>query len=85
MGNKSYKLGEIESLIIESTTVFEKETVIYFSSGSTPTEVSLPDTIVNLGDAPIMSSSSGINTGTCSSNYSYIVSVLNNIAYWKGY
>ena len=84
-GNKSYKLGEIEELTISATTTFEKETVIYFSSGATPTEVSLPTTITNIGDAPELEENNGLNTGTCKDNQSYIISILNNIAVWKVY
>jgi len=84
-GNYSYKLGEITSLTITATTASDLETVIYFESGSTPTDISMPDTITNLGDAPTMTTASNVNTGTCEASKNYIISVLNNIAIWKAY
>lgn len=85
VGNKSYKLSTITSLTISATTTFDIETVIYFVSGSTPTDVSLPASITNLGDAPTMTTASSVNTGTCVASKSYIISVLNNIAIWRAY
>lgn len=84
-GNKSYKLGELTSLTITATTTFDRESVIYFASGSTATSVSLPDSITNLGDAPTMTTASNVNTGTCEASKSYIIAILNNIAVWKAY
>lgn len=84
-GNKAYKLGELTDLTITAVTTFDRESIIYFSSGSTPTDISIPDTIVNLGDAPTMTTSGGVNTGTCEASKSYIISILNNIAVWKAY
>ena len=85
IGNQSYKLGELTSLTITSTTTFDRESVIYFTSGSTATSVSLPDSITNIGDVPTMTTSSNVNTGTCEANKSYIIAILNNIAVWKAY
>lgn len=85
IGNQSYKLGELTSLTITATTTFDRESVIYFTSGTTPTDISIPDTIVNLGDAPTMTASGGVNTGTCEASKSYIIAILNNIAVWKAY
>ena len=84
-GNQTYKLGELTSLTITATTTFDKESVIYFTSGSTATSVSLPDSITNLGDAPAMTTASNVNTGTCEASKSYIIAILNNIAVWKAY
>lgn len=84
-GNKTYKLGEITSLTITATTTFDRESVIYFTSGLTPTSVSIPDSLINIGDVPTMSASGGVNTGTCEASKSYIISVLNNIVVWKAY
>lgn len=84
-GNKSYKLGEITSLTITSSTASDYESVIYFESGSTPTDISIPDTITNLGDAPTLTTSAGVSTGTCVANKNYIIAILNNIAVWKEY
>lgn len=84
-GNYSYKLGEITSLTITTSTSSDLETLIYFESGSTPTDISMPDTITNLGDAPTMTTASNVNTGTCEASKNYIISVLNNIAFWKAY
>ena len=83
--NKSYKLGELTSLTITATTTFDIESTIYFTSGSTGTSVSLPDSITNLGDAPEFTTTSNVSTGTCEASKSYIISVLNNIAIWKAY
>jgi len=85
IGNQSYKLGELTSLTITAVTTFDRESIIYFSSGTTPTDISIPDTIVNLGDAPTMTASGGVNTGTCETSKSYIIAILNNIAVWKAY
>lgn len=85
IGNQSYKLGELTSLTITATTTFDRESVIYFTSGSTPTSVSLPDSITNIGDVPTMTTSSNVNSGTCEANKSYIIAILNNIAVWKAY
>ena len=84
-GNKTYKLGTLTSLTITATTTFDRESIIYFTSGSTATSVSLPDSITNLGDAPAMTTTSNVNTGTCEASKSYIISILNNIAVWKAY
>lgn len=84
-GNYRYKLSELTTLIISATTTFDRESVIYFSSGTTGTSVSLPDSITNIGDAPTMTNASNVNTGTCEANKSYIISVENNIAIWKAY
>lgn len=83
--NKSYKLGELSSLTITATTTFDIETVIYFSSGSTGTSISIPSSLVNLNDVPTLTETSGVNSGTCETNKNYIISVLNNIAIWKAY
>lgn len=83
--NKSYKLGELTSLTISAISTFDIESVIYFTSGTTPTDISIPDTIVNLGDVPTMTTSGGVNTGTCEASKSYIIAILNNIAVWKAY
>ena len=84
-GNYRYKFNELTTLIISATTTFDRESVIYFSSGSTGTSVSLPDSITNIGDVPTMTTASNVNTGTCEANKSYIISVENNIAIWKAY
>lgn len=85
IGNQTYKLGELTSLTITATTTFDRESVIYFTSGSTPTDISIPDSITNLGDAPEMTTASNVNTGTCEASKSYIIAILNNIAVWKAY
>ena len=84
-GNKVYKLGEITDLTITAITTFDKESTIYFESGSTATDISIPDTLTNLGDVPTLTASGGVNTGTCEASKNYIISVLNNIAIWKNY
>ena len=83
--NKVYKLSEITALTITAVTTFDKESIIYFSSGSTATSISIPDTLTNLGDVPTLTTASNVSTGTCTANKSYIISVLNNIAFWKEY
>ena len=83
--HKSYKLAELTSLIISAVETFDIESVIYFTSGSTPTSVSVPDTLTNIGDVPTLTTSDGVSTGTCEVNKSYIISVLNNIAVWRNY
>ena len=83
--NKSYKLGEITSLTITAVSIFDIESVIYFTSGSTATTVSVPDTLTNLGDAPELTISGGVGTGSCTASKNYIISILNNIAIWKEY
>jgi len=85
IGNQTYKLGELTSLTITATTTFDRESIIYFTSGSTATSVSLPDSITNLGDAPTFTASGGVNTGSCEASKSYIIAILNNIAVWKAY
>ena len=84
-GNKTYKLGEITSLTITSTTTFDDETNIYFTSGSTATDISIPSALTNLGDVPTLTASGGANIGTCETSKNYIVSICNNIAIWKAY
>ena len=84
-GNKSYKLGELTNLTITATTTFDIETVIYFTSSSTSTSVSIPDSLTNLGDVPTLTTASNVSTGTCEASKSYIISILNNIAIWKAY
>lgn len=84
-GNKSYKLGEIEELIISAITTFDRESIIYFTSGATPTEISIPDSLINLGDVPELTNENNVNVGTCEEDKSYIISILNNIAVWKAY
>ena len=84
-GNNTYKLGEITSLTITASTTFDDETNIYFTSGSTATSISIPDTLVNIGDAPTFTTSGGVNTGTCEASKNYIVSICNNVAIWKNY
>jgi len=84
-GNKSYKLSEITSLTITTATASDYESVIYFESGVTPTDISIPDTITNLGDVPTLTTSAGVSTGTCVANKNYIIAILNNIAVWKEY
>ena len=84
-GNNTYKLGEITSLTITVATTFDDETSIYFTSGSTATSISIPDTLVNIGDAPTFTASGGVNTGTCEASKNYIVSICNNVAIWKNY
>lgn len=83
--NKSYKLGEITSLTISAVSTFDIESVIYFTSGTTPTDISIPDTLINIGEAPTLTTASNVSTGTCDANKSYIISILNNIAVWKAY
>lgn len=83
--NTVYKLGELSSLSISEITVFDVESIIYFESGSTPTTISIPDTLVNLGDVPTLTTASNVSTGTCEASKYYIISVLNNIAIWKAY
>ena len=80
-GNQSYKLGTLTSLTISAVTIFDEESIIYFTSGSTPTSITIPTTLVNIGDVPELTSGSG----TCTASKSYIISVLNNIAVWKEY
>lgn len=84
-GNYSYKLGTITSLTISATVISDFETIIYFTSGSTPTSISMPSSITNIGDAPTMATASSVNTGTCEASKNYIISVINNIAVWKAY
>jgi len=84
-GNKSYKLGEITSLTITATTTFDIESMIYFESGSTATSVSIPSSLTNLGDAPTLTTSGGVSTGTCVASKNYMISILNDIAIWKKY
>ena len=84
-GNKAYKLGELTDLTITAVTTFDRESIIYFSSGSTPTDISIPDSLTNLGDVPTLTTASNVSTGTCEANKSYIIAVLNNIAVWKAY
>ena len=84
-GNQSYKLGEITALTITAVTTFDKESIIYFSSGSTGTAVTIPLSLINIGDVPTLTASGATNTGTCEINKSYIISVLNDIAIWKAY
>lgn len=83
--NKSYKLGEITSLTISAITTFDIESVIYFTSGTTPTDISIPDTLINIGEVPTLTTASNVSTGTCEASKSYIISILNNIAVWKAY
>lgn len=85
VGNTSYKLGEITALTITATTTFDKESVIYFTSGTTATSVSLPSSITNLGDVPEMTETNGVNSGICTADKSYIIAIQNNIAIWKEY
>ena len=85
VGNQTYKLGELTSLTITATTTFDRESIIYFTSGTTATSVSLPDSITNIGDAPTMTTASNVNTGTCEASKSYVIAILNNIAVWKAY
>lgn len=85
VGNMSYKLGEITALTISSATVFDIETVIYFESGNTPTVITLPASITNIGDNPTFTETSGTNQGTCEVSKSYIIAIENNIAVWKEY
>lgn len=84
-GNQTYKLGEITSLTITATTTFDKESIIYFDSGSTATSISIPDSLINLGDVPTLTTASNVSTGTCEASKSYIIAVLNDIAVWKAY
>ena len=84
-GNNTYKLGEITDLTITAVTTFDKESTIYFESGTTATSISIPDTLTNLGDVPTLTTSGGVSTGTCDASKNYIISVLNNIAIWKKY
>ena len=83
--NKSYKLGEITSLTISAVSTFDIESVIYFTSGTTPTDISIPDTLINIGEVPTLTTASNVSTGTCEASKSYIISILNNIAVWKAY
>jgi len=83
--NKVYKLGEITSLTISAVTTFDRESVIYFESGSTATDITIPTSLDNIGDVPTLTTSGDTNTGTCATNKKYIISVLNNIAVWKEY
>ena len=85
VANKSYKLGQLTSLTIQAISTFDIESVIYFSSGGVGTSVSLPSSITNLGDVPTMTTTNNVNSGTCETNKSYIISILNNIAIWKAY
>lgn len=85
IGNQTYKLGELTDLTITAVTTFDRESIIYFSSGSTPTDISIPDSLTNLGDVPTLTTASNVSTGTCEANKSYIIAVLNNIAVWKAY
>jgi len=84
-GNAAYKLGELTSLTITASIASDMESVIYFQSGSTPTNVSIPDNLTNLGDVPTLTTSGGVSTGTCQESKSYFIAVLNNIAIWKAY
>ena len=84
-GNKVYKLGEITSLTISAVTTFDRESVIYFESGSTATDITIPTSLDNIGDVPTLTTSGDTDTGTCATNKKYIISVLNNIAVWKEY
>ena len=83
--NTVYKLGEITALTITEVTTFDRESIIYFTSGSTATSVSVPEGLVNIGDFPEFTANDGVNEGTCEEDKSYIISILNNIAVWKAY
>ena len=85
LGNKVYKYGTLSSLGINSVQEFDRETIFYFTSGSTGTNISLPDDLVNLGDAPTFTTASNVNTGTCDTNKNYIIAICNKIAVWKKY
>lgn len=85
VGNQTYKLSEITSLTITDSTTFDKESIIYFESGSTGTSISIPDSLTNLGDVPTLTTASNVSTGTCDTNKNYIIAILNNIAVWKKY
>ena len=71
--NKAYKLGELTALTVTACEMFDEETVIYFSSGSTATVLSLPNDVVQIGDT------------TIAANKSYIIAILNKIAAIKEY
>lgn len=83
--NKVYKLSELTDLTITASTTFDVESIIYFSSGTTGTTISIPSSLVNIGDVPELTTNNNISTGTCDTDTNYIISVLNNIAVWKGY
>lgn len=85
VGNQVYKLGEITELRIDAVTTFDKESIFYFESGSTATDIIVPSSLTNLGDVPSLSTAGSTATGTCDTGKSYIISVLNNIAVWKAY
>ncbi len=80
-----YNLGELSSLTISNVDTIYLETNIYFYSGATPTDVSIPDTLVNLGDYPTFTASGNANEGTLDASKYYIISILNNVAIWKAY
>jgi hypothetical protein len=70
--NQSYKLGTLTSLTITACDTFDEESVIYFTSGTTATILTLPATITQIGDS-------------VEASKSYIIAILNNIAVIKGY
>lgn len=67
-------------------TFWRGEALIWFTSGATPTEITLPKTVINLGDAPTMTESGTKNIGTCEANKKYLIKFYNNdYAEWKKY
>ena len=84
-GNWALKANEITTFTVNNVTASDLETIIYFTSGTTATTVSIPVIITNIGDAPTFTVSGGKNTGTCEASKHYIISVINNIAVWKAY
>lgn len=80
-----YNLGEITALTITAINTLYLESNIFLESGATPTTVSLPSSIENIGDAPTMTTASSVNTGTLTANKKYIISFLNGVAVWKEY
>lgn len=72
-GNKVYKLGQLTALTITACETFDIESIIYFSSGSTATTLTVPNDVTEIGDT------------TIHANKSYIISVLNKIAVIKEY
>ena len=70
--NMVYKLGELSALTITACEDFNVASTIYFTSGSTPTTISLPNNVTGVDN-------------TISANKSYIVEIKNRIAIFKEY
>jgi len=85
LGHYLYNLGEKTSITITAVDNIYDETNIFFDSGATATTFSMPDSILNLGDAPNFTNADNVNTAVLLPNYKYIVTFLNGYANWKKY